>query len=236
MNWMDYVVIGIIVGYAFIGYARGFIYSVFKVASFFVSALLSIIAYPYVSKFLISTFHLDEKFSGFFTENLNKLITPEQIANTTGTEQVTTLISSWGLPKPIETMVTDNLAAQASQTAGQFKQGVTAAIGASLSVAAVNIISIIAVFAIVSFALIFARNILQGIAKLPIFKQINRTGGFIFGTLEGLIVIYIGFAILALFSSVKDMQNIFGAINSSLIAKQFYTNNLLLLFAFGAKK
>jgi len=227
MNWIDFLVIGIVIAYAFIGYARGFIFSVFKVASFFVSAFLSIQVYPYVSKFLISM-HLDKTLQGMISENLSKIITPEQLAKP---NPITDIVQSWSLPKPIEEMVMNGVTVQV----GQIKQGIVESMSASLSVVAVNIISIIAVFAIVSFVLIFARNILEGIASLSIFKQINRAGGFAFGILEGIIVIYVAFAILTIFASSKDLQNIFTTINSSLIAKQLYANNLLLLWAFGAK-
>lgn len=229
MNWIDFAVIGIVVGYAMIGYARGFVYSVFKVASFFISAFLSIQIYPYISKFLISVVHLDKTLKEMINANLEKIITPEQLAKA---NPVTDIVQSWSLPKPIEEMVMNGVAVQT----GQMKQSIIESISASLSVAGVNIISIIAVFAIVSFALIFARSILEGIATLPVLKQINRAGGMIFGTLQGLIVLYLVFAVLTIFSSSKDIQNIFAAINTSLIAKQLYTNNLLLLWAFGAKK
>ncbi|MGE5328845.1 MAG: CvpA family protein [Deltaproteobacteria bacterium] len=229
MNWIDFAVIGIVVAYSLIGYARGFVYSVFKVASFFVSAFLSIQAYPYVSKLLISVMHLDSTLKKMIGENLDKIITPEQLAKP---NPVTGIIESWSLPKPIEEMVMNGAAVQV----GQMKQSIVENISASLSIVAVNLISIIAVFAIVSFILIFARSILQGIASLPIFAQINRAGGFVFGILEGLIVIYIGFAVLTIFSSSKDMQNIFSAINTSLVAKQLYANNILILWAFGGKK
>lgn len=229
MNWIDFVVIGIIAAFAVIGYSRGFVLSVFKVASFFVSALLSILAYPYVSKFLITTMHLDKTMKGIITENLNKVITPEQLAKP---NPVTDIVYSWSLPKPIEEMVMNGVTVQA----GQMKQGVVEAISASLSAAVVNIISIVLVFAIVSIALIFAKTIIQGIASLPVFAQINHVGGLAFGIIEGLIIIYLGFAVITVFSASKDMQNIFSAINSSLIAKQLYANNLLLLWAFGGKR
>jgi len=229
MNWIDFVVIGIIVAFAFIGYARGFVFSVFKVASFFVSAFLSIQVYPYVSNFLISVMHLDNTLKSMILKNLDKIITPEQLAKSNPAADI---IQSWSLPKPIEEMVMNGATAQV----GQMKQSIVENISASLSVVGVNIISIIVVFAIISFALIFAKSILQGIASLPIFAQINRAGGLAFGIVEGLIIIYLVFAVLTIFSSLKDLQNIFAAINSSLIAKQLYANNVLLLWAFGAKK
>lgn len=231
MNLADIIVIVVIALYALVGYAKGFVFSVFKVASFFVSAFLSILAYPHVSNFLISSVKLDQQFKESIGENISKIITPEQIAKGAGTQPVTDMLNSWGIPKPIENMIVDNLAVQVSNS----KESIVDVLSSSLSVIAVNIISIIAVFIVISIILFFARNIFEGIAKLPIFKQVNKVGGLIFGGIEGLLIVYIVFAILSVFVSFKDLHDVFATINSSVIAKQMFANNLLLIWAFGKK-
>ncbi len=231
MNWMDYVVIGIIIGYSFIGYARGFVYSVFKVASFFVAAFAALKFYPYVSNVLVSVFHLDEAIKDVISKNISAATSPAQLEQGLGSEAAGSLIGSWNLPQPVEAFVVENLSAQASQVAGNIAESLSG----SLSTFAVNIISIVIIFAMVSFALIFVRSIMEGIARLPLFNQVNRAGGLAFGLLQGIIMIYIGFAILTLFAATPEMQGIFTAINSSIIAKAFYSNNLLLIWAFGGR-
>lgn len=231
LNWVDYLVIGLIIGYALIGYARGFIYSVFKVASFFVAAFMALQFYPFVSKILISTIHLDVTLKNIISQNIIKVLTPDQNGQGPGEGVAQNLVSTWGLPKPVESMVVENLSVQASQAAGSIVDSLSQ----SFAVIAVSIISIILVFAVVSFVLIFARNLLEGIAKFPLFKQVNRIGGVVFGVVHGVIIVYIAFAVLTLFASSQEFRNVFADINSSVIAKNFYTNNLLLLWAFGGK-
>lgn len=231
MNWVDYVVIGVIAGYALIGYARGFIYAVFKVASFFVAALFSLQFYPYVSRMLISVIHLDVTMKNIISNNLTKAVSSGQGGQGASSEAIKGLVSSWGLPSPVEAVVVKNLSVQASQAAGNIIESLSQ----SLSLIAVNIVSIIIIFAVVSFILIFARNLLEGLARLPIFKQINRVGGIVFGTLQGVMIVYIAFAILTLFASSQELKNVFTDINSSVLAKNFYTHNLLLIWAFGGK-
>ncbi len=231
MNWMDYVVIGIVIGYSFIGYARGFVYSVFKVASFFVAAFAALKFYPYVSNTMVSVFHLDAAIKDVISKNLAAATSQNQIEQGLGSDTAISLIGSWNLPQPVEAFVVKNLSVQASQVAGNIVESLSG----SLSMVAVNIISIIVIFAVVSFALIFVRSVMEGIARLPLFNQINRAGGLAFGMLQGVIMIYIGFAILTLFAATPEMQGIFTAINSSIIAKAFYSNNLLLMWAFGGR-
>ena len=52
MNWIDIVVIAVIVGLGVIGLKKGLVYSLFKFASFFISAILAIKLYPVVAKVL----------------------------------------------------------------------------------------------------------------------------------------------------------------------------------------
>lgn len=232
MNWVDFTVIGIVVGYSLIGYARGFIYSVFKVASFFVAAFMAMQFHPYISKVLISAIHLDVTMKDMIARNVGKVIDSGQIEQGIGANAINGLVNSWGLPKPVEEMVYKNVSIQANQLAG----GLVNSLSESLAIVAVNIISIMIIFAVISFVLIFVRNLSEGIAKLPIFKQVNRAGGIVFGALQGIIIIYIAFAVLTLFASSQELKNIFVDINSSVIAKVFYTNNLLLIWALGGKR
>lgn len=231
MNWVDYVVIGIIFGFAMIGYARGFVYSVFKVASFFIAAFASIKFYPVVSRILMAGLHVDLIVKDMISKNLVSNVYLGETSRKVGMEAVKDLVWSWGLPKPVEDIIIQNVSLKISNVAINVPE----ALSTSLATIIVNIMGIIIVFALVNFILIFVRSFLMGIAQLPIFKQINRLGGLTFGFLEGLIIVYVGFAILTLFSASSDFKPIFTSINSSVIAKQFYTNNLLLLWAFGSK-
>ena len=55
MNWVDLLVLGIIIGFGIIGLINGFIFSIFKVVSFFLSIIISIKFYPIVADFFMKT-------------------------------------------------------------------------------------------------------------------------------------------------------------------------------------
>ena len=67
------------------------------------------------------------------------------------------------------------------------------------------------------------------IAKLAILKQFNALGGTIYGVLEGLFIVFVGFAIVSLIAPLLDVS-ILEAINSSTLGSIFYNNNIILNF------
>ena len=239
MNWVDYGVLAIIGMYAIYGLSKGLVRSVFKLVSFIIAGFLSMQFYPVVSQILTKTFHLDTMLAKIIGKNLETMFKSGQLSNTAAQSanhtptpgDINTLISSWSLPKSFETSLTNNLAIQANHFAGNLIDSVSKNITTNL----INIISMLVVFAAASIVLICISTLLDGIASLPILSQINHAGGIIFGAFEGLVVVYIVFAILTIFASIQSMKGLFEGINASTIAKGLYNNNLLLLLLFGGK-
>ena len=240
MNWVDYAVIGLIVVSALVGYKRGLIRSVFKVASFIIAGFLSMQLYPAVSQILIKTFHLNDKMMGIISQSLKNIATTDNFKQAMAMNQsqqpikledLNGLMGSLHLPKAIETMVTKNVTVQANHIVGNVVDNLSR----SFSTVVVNIISMMLIFAIVTIALIFVQTLLEGIASLPILNQLNHAGGIIFGALEGVITVYIVFAIMTVFASSIFMQDIMTNLNASVLAKGFYNHNLLLIWIFGGK-
>ena len=65
------------------------------------------------------------------------------------------------------------------------------------------------------------------IAKLPILKQFNKLGGTIYGIIEGLFIVFLGFAVISLIAPMLDVS-VLEAINSSTLGSICYNNNILL--------
>jgi len=76
------------------------------------------------------------------------------------------------------------------------------------------------------------RVILQGIARLPLFKQMDKLGGFAFGSLEGLFTIHVIFAVAMLFGASPQFNGFFEAVRGSMIARYFYENNVIINWMF----
>lgn len=106
----------------------------------------------------------------------------------------------------------------------------TTVIAKNITNSIVNISSILIVFLLSRLLLMFLRFSTDLIAKLPLIKQFNHIGGFIYGLLAGFFIIYLIFTIITLLAPIIDLNNIIKPINSSIIANIMYNNNILFMF------
>lgn len=65
------------------------------------------------------------------------------------------------------------------------------------------------------------------ITKLPVIKQFDKTGGFIYGLAKGIVIVTVIFAIISLIAPMLDEQYI-TTINKAYIASALYNHNLLI--------
>ena len=106
----------------------------------------------------------------------------------------------------------------------------TTVIAKNITNSIVNISAILIVFLLSRLLLMFLRISTDLIAKLPLIKQFNHIGGFIYGLLAGFFIIYLFFTIITLLAPIIDLNNIIKLINSSIIANIMYNNNILFMF------
>ena len=100
---------------------------------------------------------------------------------------------------------------------------------------AVNIIRIgvaLAVFIISKLILIFINVFADLIGKLPIIKQFNKAGGTIYGVIQGILIVYIVFAVISLIAPMLNNTDFLEQINNSLIGNMVYNNNIILKLLF----
>ena len=86
---------------------------------------------------------------------------------------------------------------------------------------------LVLIFIITKIVLKFVTALADLIAKLPILKQFNKLGGTIYGIIEGLFIVFLGFAVISLIAPMLDVS-VLEAINSSTLGSICYNNNILL--------
>jgi len=96
----------------------------------------------------------------------------------------------------------------------------------------INIAVIIGLFIVTRVLLIVLVLISDLITNIPIIKQFNKLGGIIYGTIRGLLLIYVILSIVFLIVSVTANNGMLEVINSSFITNFMYKNNLLLNIIF----
>ena len=191
----DIIILLIIAGAAVIGYRKGLIRSVFNLGDHFVSLAAAAFSYPMVSKKLSET-QLYDKISEYVTQKVS----------------AGGFINTEALPEFMRQTAQAGIDAAVENTAS------------SVTDLIVTIISVIIVFVVVKFVLGIASKTLNSFAKLPVIKGFNKLGGFVFGILSGVIIVYVVLAVAAMFpqSQITDF------IAQGSFAQSMYNNNLIM--------
>ena len=197
---IDLVLIAIIALFTLIGYKRGLIKVAFGLVSFVLAIAISVIIYKPVSDFVINYTPIDDNIESVITERLN--------SSDTTKEETENMVSNYYK---------------------NIKNASTAVIADGMSKTIVNIGCILIVFIITKIILFFFRFAGDLIAKLPLIKQFNSAGGFIYGLLKGFIIIYGLLALIAILSPIININNIVGIINKSVITNIMYNNNIIFI-------
>ena len=201
MNYLiDIILIAIIALTTFIGYKKGLIKVAFGLISFLLAIVIAVVLYKPISGFIIKYTTLDDKIE----------------------ETVESKIFSSNSTKE----ETDNFIANYYS---DIKNATTAIIAKNISQTIINIGCMIIVFIISNIILLFFKFSGDLIAKLPLIKQFNSAGGFIYGLLKGFILVYIILALIAIASPVIEMNELIKMINSSIITNIMYNNNVILI-------
>lgn len=210
---VDLVIVAIIALCIIVGYVRGLTGSLIKIISFVLSLVIAFVLFVPVSNFVINNTELDENLE----KSIREMIIKED-ANTEDKEEMPTAI-------------TEYINQKVEEATDQAKAGIVNSTARDVSVTIIKAGTWIALFIVSRIVLILLKFITALIAKLPVIKQFDKLGGIIYGLVEGLIITYVGLAII---SFVAPMTNgtLSENINKSYVGSQMYNNNLLLKIIF----
>ena len=210
---LDIILIALIGLSIFLGYRKGLIKVAVKLFAFVIAVVVTLVLYKPVSSLIIEKTELDEKIENVIIEKG----TPE-IQENNGEVKKDRFIAY------MQNYVGDTVA--------ETQNEIVTNVANVVSVKAINLISIIGIFIITRLALILFILISDIITKLPLIKQFNKLGGTIYGVLRGIVVVYFILAIAFLIVSATGNDTILTLIDSSIITKSMYANNVLLKFIF----
>ena len=201
MNYLlDLLVLALIALFTYLGYRKGLIKVAFGFVSFILAIAISVVLYKPVSNFIINYTPLDDYIEQEIAERLDA---PE-----TSNEETENIVSNYY---------------------NNIKNASTNVIADGISKAIINISCIIIVFIISKLVLLLFRFIGDLIAKLPLIKQVNQAGGFLYGLLKGFVIIYGTLAIIAIISPIININNFINIINNTIITNIMYNNNIILI-------
>ena len=197
----------------FLGYKRGLVGLAFKIVSFLIAIVISLLLYYPISNFVINNTQIDDKIEQTIVSKFAK----EEDKN----EEI---ISK----KESKNIITK----QIEEAAEEVTENTVNVVSKNISRTIINLGVIIVIYIITRFILLIFRSISDKLANIPIIKQFNGIGGIIYGIIVGFLIIYIIFAIITLTSSLYNSEELISVINRSLIGRIIYDNNIILKLFF----
>ena len=197
----DLILIGIIALSTFIGYKQGLVKSAIKILSFFIAIIIALGLYKPVSNIVIKNTTIDESIKNAIIEK----IMPEEG------------------DKNAEISVDEKISTVIMKNATNTIEGVAEA----FSVKLIEIVILLLIYILAKIALKFVTILADLIAKLPILKQVNKTGGIVYGIIKGIILVYTILAVVYLVAPLLN-KSVSENIDKTIITKTLYNNNIIL--------
>ena len=241
INWTDIAVIVVIGVFTIIGLRNGFLYSVFRLLSYIIALVVAVKAYPILSSALQKTILYDKikvyVINSIQSANAAAAATAVSDATNFATGQATasaisdnglqlsqSAIQNIKLPDFLKTSIINDVAQKGLET----KAAILDAVGHEISMLIINIISMLLIYVLIRFGLMFARIIIRAVASIPIFKQLDRAGGFALGAVDGIMVVYVLCAFITLFSATPAFNSAINSVKQARFAHYFYENNFIV--------
>lgn len=215
---IDLILIGIILLSTFLGYKKGLIGVAFKIVSFIIALIVTLILFKPITNYIIANTELANNIENAIVEKLSTAEIEEGQINEESTD----------LPN----VVVDYINGGIQNTVNQAKDSVVKVVAHNLTETAISIIVMIGIFIITRLILLFAKVLLEAVSELPIVKQFNEVGGIIYGIIRAMLLIYVILAIISLILPMLDKTIILSAINNSILTKILYNNNIILMIFF----
>ena len=228
MNWVLMLVLLVLVCCAIYGYTKGFLRIVFSLVAWVIVLVFVSWATPHVSQWIQENTTIYEKIEAACEESVRRAA---QGKMEEGAAEQYGGAGELGLPESVMAQIVSGASGAADTVLAET--GVYAGIAQSLAGFIVQGIAFVTVL-ILSWILVHVISALLGIVShIPILKGVNRFTGMLEGLMEGLLIVWIAFYIVALCSTGETGRVIVSYINQSAFLKELYENNILLSLGTG---
>lgn len=231
MNWVLILVIAILAGYTLAGFSKGFLKIVYSLVSWIVILVVVIVATPYIENYLKNDTSIYNKVVAYceeaIREQAQKELTEsgEGVASALSENELLAMIAD-----KIPEKLLENLKIQATELTDELmdSQGLynkTAVAMAELFIQGISTLVAIILGIIIS---IMISALLGFIAHLPIIGFANRIMGLAAGAVNGLLIVWIAFYLVAVLCATEWGSAIITQIYANEMLLYLYENNIVL--------
>lgn len=208
---IDCLVVLVMASCIFVGYKKGLMKVVINFIAIFLSIILALILYKPVANFIVNNTELDEKINSGVYEKIKD----EDFYN----------LSDEAKDKNGLLQISDKYINEAIQSS---KDNVAQYVSDRITETIINGIAFVIVVIALRVVLILLYLLSDVIGSLPIIKQFNKSGGILYGVIEGLFFINLVFAILYVLNPVCLNGKIDEAVQKSNLGKLAYNDNIII--------
>ena len=210
----DLILIAIVVIFIMIGYKKGLTGSLIKLASFAIAVILAVILYKPLTNVVMENTQIDEKIEETIIQNFSK----EENENKNEENMPTTLVNS------INNKIDQETTAARNEIVEKTAKTTTLTI--------MRIGTAIVIYILARIILFIVALLAKGITQLPLLKQIDKTGGIVYGLLQGAVIVYVVLGLVSLISVIWTNNPVVEAVNKSSLCSILYNNNIILKLIF----
>lgn len=228
MNWVNLILILIMLIMVFEGIHRGFLRSAMNLGAFFLSIITSYLFYPVVSTAVKANESLFS-YMIYYTEGAEKVASFESsqlLVNNLTSQQLNDIITHSSISEPFTSLIRQNVEAKAFASSGLTTIGQY--YNMTIVSVALNIISFLAVFFIARLIFAFVLGAIDYTVEFPELRQYDRTSGALFGALRGMLFCFLIMLIVPIVFLVLPVNQIADYFNSSNLATFFSENNFFI--------
>ena len=214
---IDLIILGILAICIFFGYKNGLTKSIIKILSFVIAIVVAAIFFKPVSNLVIENTEIDDNIRNAVVNLVSKDV-----------EENGEVSEDSNLPQAMVNYINDSVKDAIEET----KETVVNNAADKIAVTAINVASAVLLFIATRIILLIITALTDILTDLPVIKQFDKTGGILYGTIKGLLIIFAIFAVISLISPAIEKTGIIASINQSFIGGFLYDNNLLLNIVF----
>ena len=214
---IDLIIVAIIGICLFLGYKRGLTGSLLRILSFVLAIIIAFILFKPVSNFIIEQTQVDDT----IYQAIQGKMTDVYANATNGTIVVE------NMPEVISDYINETIEIGSKNVEEASKE-----VARNVTIMIINVATWILVFIIAKIILSIVKLLSKIVVNIPVIKQVDKVGGIIYGILEGMIIVYIAFALLTFIAPVLQTNTLSEQIQQSFIANIMYNNNILLKIVF----
>ena len=231
MNWVLIVVAAILLGYTVAGFSKGFLKIVYSLISWILILIFIMVAAPYIQNYLMTNTGIYGNVVLYCEDMLRTRVEKEmgmgsQEAVAALSENEVFAMLTEKLP---ETLI-EEIKMHLDEVTGEFieNNGIYAKTAVAVADLFLKGISTLAAIILGLIASAIISMVLGLISKLPIIGAMDRLLGLAAGAANGLLVVWIGFYLVAILGATEFGTNIITQINANEYLTLLYENNPIL--------